>query len=1118
MSLYDRLKSFEYNSLDSNIINIRNRINNKIDSNTILFDNGYLNGVGILKEKENEGKYPKPNSYIIHTNLFEQPTTKIIFKNIFENTGASQIISSLYGTNGIVNPYIFATGNSINHFRTFDTIYSDNRTIFPTSKFNAFIHLTINDYIIGESITISTGPRKIIAFSVYALLDDTLIELLYYSNYAYRENAIIFDTDKQNIHTKDFFIDIEALQPTTALANNFILSNIYISGKSEFFKINNSINLNENNIVDCKSIQVDEIRIAGKTYRDINVGQDAVTRYQFDADDENKVLYVDQTLKFGKSILTQDKLLGLNFKRSESNQIPYIDELGILTSDSKYTIARLSNINQILQGQPGIITTDGFNFTKNTILQGQPGIITTDGVNFTKNTILQGEPGIITTDGVNFTKNTNMTVLNLFNQTTSNIMANQDIYTSNIQTNVITLNGTNIGWNNSKLHYTIPYNTYYSNEFIQNEVYDAYSIYPPDYDKRISSNIINSSNCILTYSNNIQMTVSVNNTINSINSIFEILDYNKNIQYFISQPSTYISIPDSASIAEKKIRGKVDISIIQSLYPSQSYNIETYNYGFEIKYILNKYIYPKYVLISIIDFESSPKEFRIYGTSNNINYKLYDTIDTIHDINFKPNSKKIIKLTNFLNINYNTFSINIKYIYGNVKVCKIAGFAIFGDDLVNNTTLSYKSKYTEFIMNGKVGINNNSPNALLSINNEPNNFLKLNSQLPSSALVHLNFSDSDKIERGNLNELKCILRMYRPCDNNNLYGTFVNHMIGAHEYSNSNIMTEYSINLSRNSDNEGTLKLGLNNTFRIFSDDRVLINLSDINISSVNTNQGIHIGNSVNIYDIQNSTTVDDIQNISTSNCISIIVKNLTDSINLILPTSNLNNISSRQVLTIKSIDSSNIHTQWTNINFENIENTHIYLGEVNTTTQKYSDINNFPPLLQTNKIVIGSNTTKIENENINENAITFQGNIKGYGQIILDYNNDINANNRIKEKMATNAILTNGNIFTTGSIYALIDISTDSDIRYKYNFSNIQNPCQIIKCLNGYTFNRNDTDLNRRFTGLIAQELQKVLPEAIHEKEDGKLRIFYGNLAGLFVEAFKDIYNELDLIKKKIE
>lgn len=60
-------------------------------------------------------------------------------------------------------------------------------------------------------------------------------------------------------------------------------------------------------------------------------------------------------------------------------------------------------------------------------------------------------------------------------------------------------------------------------------------------------------------------------------------------------------------------------------------------------------------------------------------------------------------------------------------------------------------------------------------------------------------------------------------------------------------------------------------------------------------------------------------------------------------------------------------------------------------------------------------------------------------------------------------------------------------------------------------------THFTARETGLIAQDLQKVLPEAVVEAEDGYLRVKYGHLAGLFVEAIKEQQTIIDAQAKRI-
>jgi len=43
------------------------------------------------------------------------------------------------------------------------------------------------------------------------------------------------------------------------------------------------------------------------------------------------------------------------------------------------------------------------------------------------------------------------------------------------------------------------------------------------------------------------------------------------------------------------------------------------------------------------------------------------------------------------------------------------------------------------------------------------------------------------------------------------------------------------------------------------------------------------------------------------------------------------------------------------------------------------------------------------------------------------------------------------------------------------------------------------------RNSGLIAQNLQKVVPELVHVGDDGMLTIAYGNLVGLLIEGIKE-------------
>ena len=90
-------------------------------------------------------------------------------------------------------------------------------------------------------------------------------------------------------------------------------------------------------------------------------------------------------------------------------------------------------------------------------------------------------------------------------------------------------------------------------------------------------------------------------------------------------------------------------------------------------------------------------------------------------------------------------------------------------------------------------------------------------------------------------------------------------------------------------------------------------------------------------------------------------------------------------------------------------------------------------------------------------------------------------------------------------SIYADFDIAAFSDISVKENIEEIPNAIEKIKEIRGVTFTRKDSEDKSRRAGVIAQEVQKVLPEVITEKEDGTLMVSYGNLASLLIQAIKE-------------
>lgn len=105
----------------------------------------------------------------------------------------------------------------------------------------------------------------------------------------------------------------------------------------------------------------------------------------------------------------------------------------------------------------------------------------------------------------------------------------------------------------------------------------------------------------------------------------------------------------------------------------------------------------------------------------------------------------------------------------------------------------------------------------------------------------------------------------------------------------------------------------------------------------------------------------------------------------------------------------------------------------------------------------------------------------------------------------------TTGTVIATGDITAFGSIS---DITQKENIKPITNALDKVLQLGGYTFNYKH-DKNTPMTGVMAQELLKVLPEAVYETNDPTTgekiyAVRHGNVIGLLIEAIKELNEKI--------
>ena len=96
---------------------------------------------------------------------------------------------------------------------------------------------------------------------------------------------------------------------------------------------------------------------------------------------------------------------------------------------------------------------------------------------------------------------------------------------------------------------------------------------------------------------------------------------------------------------------------------------------------------------------------------------------------------------------------------------------------------------------------------------------------------------------------------------------------------------------------------------------------------------------------------------------------------------------------------------------------------------------------------------------------------------------------------------------------------ATLSDRRLKKDIKRIDNALDKICKLEGITYkflnDNNDNNNENNNTGLIAQDVLEVLPQAVVEDDKGFYSIAYPNMLGLVVEAIKELRQELNELKK---
>jgi hypothetical protein len=114
------------------------------------------------------------------------------------------------------------------------------------------------------------------------------------------------------------------------------------------------------------------------------------------------------------------------------------------------------------------------------------------------------------------------------------------------------------------------------------------------------------------------------------------------------------------------------------------------------------------------------------------------------------------------------------------------------------------------------------------------------------------------------------------------------------------------------------------------------------------------------------------------------------------------------------------------------------------------------------------------------------------------------------------------GSLTSYGDLYATGNVTAYSDVKLKENIVTIDSALDKVKELRGVYYNKKSDESKTRKIGVIAQEIQKILPEVVltstGKDEESTLSVDYGNITALLIEAIKDQQKQIEELKLLVQ
>ena len=234
---------------------------------------------------------------------------------------------------------------------------------------------------------------------------------------------------------------------------------------------------------------------------------------------------------------------------------------------------------------------------------------------------------------------------------------------------------------------------------------------------------------------------------------------------------------------------------------------------------------------------------------------------------------------------------------------------------------------------------------------------------------------------------------------------------------------------------------------------------------------------------------------------------------NINMPFSGANGILTCNVIKGADIDSNGNITQMNSANFSGIVTAAAFVGDGSNLSNIITGVG-----LATEGGYVGSGATTLDFRGPAMGPVTVDIS-SGLGTIFIEGGRDIDeigSANQVLYKDNNNVATTSANLqFNGTNLTCAGNVIANSDERLKENVETITDALDKVKKLRGVEYDHKKT--GEHSIGVIAQEIEKVIPEVVFEDAMGIKSVAYQNIVAVLIEAIKEQQVQIEELKKKL-